>query len=126
MKRMVAALSITAALFSLAPVVSAADQKKAAEDTLTIALDVAMDASSARANRADWSITGPVRGDTVVLNGIVYSGGTIPDGDTTNTFALTDDGHLGTLFVRGQYIADGADIASGAPHSLASTHIFML
>jgi len=125
-KRIVA-LSITAAFFSLAPVVSAADQKKAAaEDTLTIALDVAMDAATARAARSDWSITGPVRGDTVILNGIVYAGGTMADGDTTNTFALTDDGRLGTLFVRGQYIADGAEIASGAPHSLASTHIFML
>lgn len=126
MKRTVV-LSIAAALFSLTPVVSAADKKTAAsEAAVTIALDVAMDASTGRSDRSDWSITGAVRGDTVIFNGLVYGGGSVPDGDATNTFAMTDEGRLGTLFVRGQYIADGAEIASGAPHSLASTHIFML
>lgn len=127
MKRIVVVLSVAAALFSLTPVVSATDPKPAAsESTLTIALDVAMDASTARAERSDWSVSGQVRGDTVISNGLVYAGGSVPDGDATATFAMSDDGRLGTLFVRGQYVADAAEIASGAPHSLASTHIFML
>jgi len=127
MKNAIIVLSIAAASLGLAPVVRAADHKKAAaDDTLTVTLDVAMDASSARASRPDWSISGPVRGDTFVSGGLLYAGGSIPDGDTTATFAPSDDSRLGALVVRGQYIADAAEIASGARHSSASTHIFML
>ena len=127
MKNAIVVLSIAAASFGLAPIGRAAEQKKAAaDDTVSITLDVAMDALSVRASRPDWSITGPVRGDTFVSVGLVYAGGSIPDGDTTATFTPTDDSRLGTLVVRGQYIADGAAIASGARHSVASTHIFML
>src|SRR2546429_659825 len=127
MKKAVVVLSITAALFGLAPFMRASDHKKAAaDDTLSVTFDVAMDASSARASRPDWSITGPLRGDTFVSGGLLYPAGSIPDGDTTANFAPSDDSRLGTLVVRGQYIADGADIASGARHSSASTHIFML
>jgi hypothetical protein len=125
MKKAIVVLSIAAASFGLAPVVRAADHKKAAtDDAVTIALDVAMDASSARASRPDWSISGPLRGDTFVSGGLIYAGGIIPDGD--NSDAPGDDSRLGALVVRGQYIADGAEIASGARHSVASTHIFML
>jgi hypothetical protein len=127
MKRSVVVFSTAVALCCLAPAVRAADQKaKAAADDVTITLDVAIDASSARASRQDWSITGPLRGDAVVWNGLVYAGGTLPDGDTSASFPFTDEGRVGTIVVRGQYIADGSEIASGAPHSTASTHIFML
>ena len=128
MKRTFAVFSIAAALYGLAPIARAADQKlkSAADDTLTIKLDVAMDTSSTRAGRPDWSVTGPLRGDTFVSNGLIYASGSIPDGDTSATFPLTDEGRLGAVVVRGQYIADGAEIASGAPHSFASTQIFML
>ena len=48
MKRSILVVSIAAALFGLAPIVGAGDQKrKAADDTSTVQLDVAMDASSA-------------------------------------------------------------------------------
>src|SRR6266852_2784959 len=96
MKIAVVVFSIAAALGSLAPVVRAADQKlkSAADDTLTLTLDVAMDASSVRSDRPDWSLSGPLRGDTYVANGLVYPSGSIPDGDTTATFSLTDDGRL--------------------------------
>jgi hypothetical protein len=128
MKRTIVVFSIATTLCGLAPFARATDQKPkaAADDTVTITLDVAMDASSVRAGRQDWSITDPMRGDTIVSTGLAYAGGSIPDGDTTATFSLTDDGRLGTLVSRGQYIADGAEIASGAPYSIASTHIFML
>jgi uncharacterized protein YceK len=127
MKRVVVVLSITATLSGLAALVSAADQKpKAADDAVTITFDAAMDSSTMRADRQDWTILGAMRGDAFVSNGLVYAGGTIPDGDTTATFSLTDDGRLGTLVIRGQFVADWADIASGAPHSVASTQIFML
>jgi len=127
MKKAIVVLSIAAASFGLAPVMRAADHKKAAaDDTVTITLDVAMDASSARATRPDWSVSGAMRGDTFISGGLVYPGGSIPEGDTTATFTPSDDNRLGTLVVRGQYIADGAEIASGARHSVASTHIFML
>ena len=127
MKRTAVVFSIAAALCGLAPIARAADQKlKAAADDTIIKLDVGMDSSSIRAGRPDWSVTGPLRGDTFVSNGLIYASGSIPDGDTSATFPLTDEGKLGTLVVRGVYIADGAEIASGAPHSVASTQIFML
>src|SRR5206468_5361527 len=88
MKRTFAVFSIAAALYGLAPIARAADQKlkSAADDTLTIKLDVAMDTSSTRAGRPDWSVTGPLRGDTFVSNGLIYASGSIPDGDTSATF----------------------------------------
>src|SRR5216684_7992090 len=96
MKRTAVVFCIVAALYGLAPIARAADQKMkaAADDTITIKLDVGMDTSSVRASRPDWSVTGPLRGDTFVSNGLVYVGGSIPDGDTTATFSLTDDGRL--------------------------------
>ncbi len=128
MKRTAVVFCIVAALYGLTPIALAADQKlkAAADDTITIKLDVGMDTSSVRASRPDWSVTGPLRGDTFVSNGLIYASGSIPDGDTSATFPLTDEGRLGTVVVRGQYIADGAEIASGAPHSFASTQIFTL
>src|SRR5436190_75713 len=55
MKRSVVVFSTAVALCCLAPAVRAADQKaKAAADDVTITLDAAMDASSARAGRQDW------------------------------------------------------------------------
>ena len=87
MKRTFAVFSIAAALYGLAPIARAADQKlkSAADDTLTIKLDVAMDTSSTRAGRPDWSVTGPLRGDTFVSNGLIYADGSIPAGDTSAT-----------------------------------------
>jgi hypothetical protein len=119
---------LAAALCGFASLAGVAGEKPnvTVDEAQTITLDVAMDASSARSSRPDWSATGPLRGDTVVSNGRVYAGGTIPDGDTTATFPLTDDGRIGTLVSRGQYIADGSEIASGTPDSMASTQIFML
>jgi hypothetical protein len=106
-----------------------ADQrtKSADDDAVTITLDLAVDASQTRASRPDWSIAGAVRGDSIVANGMVYAGGSIPDGDTTATFLITDEGRMGALVSRAQFIADGSEIASGvALHSVASTQIFML
>lgn len=129
MKRAAVVFSIASAWCVLVSAVGAAEQKQksAADDPITITLDVAMDAASTRASRPDWSLAGAVRGDTVVSNGLLYAGGSVPDGDTTATFLLTDEGRVGTIVSRGQYIADGSEIASGAAlHSVFSTQIFML
>jgi hypothetical protein len=129
MKRAVVVLSMATTWCLLAPAVSLADQKqKSADDgSITIMLDVGVDASQTRASRPDWSLAGTVRGDTIVATGMVFNGGSVPDGDTTATFLITDDSRVGSLVSRGQFIADGTEIASGvAQHSIASTHIFML
>jgi hypothetical protein len=129
MKKAVCFFSIASALSFLTPAMRAADSKPKAsgDEVITFTVDVAMDASGTRASRADWSLAGTVRGDSIVSSGIVYNGGSIPEGDTTATFAVTDEGRLGTIVSRAQFIADASELASGAAlHSVASTHIFRL
>src|SRR5215831_10790376 len=61
-----------------------------------LVLDVALDGQTLNYSRLDASGAGPIRGDTFIITGKVYAGGSIPDGDTTYTFAPDPEGSIGS------------------------------
>jgi hypothetical protein len=97
-----------------------------ASDQQTFSIDVVMDNGSVRFTRADAADTGPARGDTFVASGKLFPGNMVPDGDTSGTFGPDAVGSLGSVLIRGYYIADAADIASGAATDYtATTHVLI-
>jgi hypothetical protein len=88
----------------------------------TLVLDVATDASTFAYSRPDAWTSGPGRGDTYVVSGYVYSGFSIPDGDTTTSFAPDPAGSIGTIVMTGIF----SDATSGDPPVISSTHVLSL
>jgi hypothetical protein len=68
-----------------------------------IVIDVAADARTAVLNQVDPTGGPPKRGDTFILNGKIYPGGTIPDG---NGFDIDTAGSIGTHVIRGTFNFD--------------------
>jgi hypothetical protein len=69
----------------------------------TIVIDVAADARTAVLNQVDPTGGPPKRGDTFILNGKIYPGGTIPAG---NGFDIDTAGSIGTHVIRGTFNFD--------------------
>ena len=104
------------------PAQAAGKKARAAEDQPnTLVLDVAFNGQTLNYSRFDAIGAGPVRGDTFIITGKVYPGGTIPDGDTTFTFAPDSDGSVGSIVCTGMYTADATAIAAGEPCSFPRT-----
>jgi hypothetical protein len=103
-----------------------ADTKGRAAENDTLVLDVAIDAQTLSYTRPDAWGSGPMRGDTFIVTGRIFAGGTIPDGDTTNTFGPDADGSIGSLVSTGVFTTDAATIAAGAPFYASTTHLFQL
>jgi hypothetical protein len=76
--------------------------------TQTVTYDVACDGNTFTLNRQDVSMTEKIkRGDTFVLNGKIYPGGTIPSGGSRNepsSFGPDQGGSIGTWFCRGAFL----------------------
>jgi hypothetical protein len=91
-----------------------------------LVLDVAIDAHTLSLNNNDPADpANPRRGTTFIVYGKVFPGGTIPSGVTP--FDPDAAGSIGVWVCRGVFLADFADIASGAA-SLAfdTTQMFLL
>ena len=92
----------------------------------TLVVDVALDAGTLGYSRSDALATGVRRGDTYVINGFVYSGNSIPDGDTTATFAPDPAGSIGTIVMTGIVAGDPSTDPSGNAPMVTTTHTFTL
>ena len=93
----------------------------------TLVVDVAMDAGTLGYSRPDALASGVRRGDSYVINGYVYAGNSIPDGDTTATFAPDPDGSIGTIVMNGIIASDPSTDPSGnAAPMVTTTHTFSL
>jgi hypothetical protein len=101
-------------------------QGQSQQDVTTLILDVAMDARTLNFTRSDAPATGPLRGDSFLVNGRIFDGGSIPNGNTTNVFEPDAEGSTGYLVSRGIYITNGSDIAAGANHHSATTQVFVM
>lgn len=94
--------------------------------SVTVALDVAIDSSTLTYTRADAAATGPQRGDSYLINGVVYPGFSIPNGDMP-TFTVIGDGMVGSILMSGIYTSDAAAVEAGdSPLASSSTHVLTL
>jgi hypothetical protein len=103
----------------LAPVSLSADTTAQSN---TIVFDVATDATTLAYSRPDALTTGTRPGDSYVVSGYVYGGFSIPNGDTTDTFAPDPSGSIGTILMSGVF---GGDMSGDSP-LITSTHVFSL
>jgi hypothetical protein len=72
-----------------------------------VTYDVACDGNSFTLNRQNNKVAEIKRGDTFVLNGKIYPGGTIPSGGTRSepsSFGPDQGGSIGTWFCRGSFL----------------------
>jgi len=65
-----------------------------------------------------------LRGDTFVVNGKVYPGGTIPAGESV--FSPDEPGAIGDWLCRGVFLVGFTEIAAGAPIHVDTTQLFLL
>lgn len=94
----------------------------------TITLDVALDGRTFVVNRVEPSAGSINRGDTFVLNGKIFNGGTIPIGGTkTEPSSVGPDtsGSIGDWIGRGTYLVDSAELST-AKIQRATTNYFLL
>jgi hypothetical protein len=92
------------------------------KDTFTI--DVACDARTYRQNNVDPSASGSNRGDTFIVQGKIYPGGTIPKGN--GVFSPDSPGSIGTWICRGTWMVRSSELASGASPAFDTTQIYLL
>lgn len=92
------------------------------KDSFTI--DVACDARTYRQNNVDPSVSGSNRGDTFIVQGKIYPGGTIPKGN--DVFSPDNPGRIGTWICRGTWMVSSAELASGASPAFDTTQIYLL
>src|SRR5260370_35225852 len=75
-------------------------------DDETFTIDVACDARTYRQNNVDPSAPGSSRGDTFIVQGKIYPGGTIPKGN--NVFSPDNAGSPGTWICPGTWLGSSA------------------
>jgi len=96
--------------------------------TKTVTYDVACDGNTFTLNAHDSSATEIKRGDTFVLNGKIYPGGTIPSGGTKaqpSSFGPDQEGSLGSWFCRGSFLV-GSEKFDHEKIQRATTQYFAL
>ena len=109
------------ALLGIAAALAHGDKGKHSDERWkTIVIDVANDSRSAVP-----PIGGPPpkRGDTLLVNGKVFPGGTIPAGDGLDIDTLT--GSIGTWLTRHTFNVDLSQILAGAHPALSSTQYYL-
>jgi hypothetical protein len=84
----------------------------------TLVIDVAEDARTAVLNQVSPTNALPKRGDTVIENGKIYPGGTIPAG---NGFDIDTAGSIGTWVSRGTFNFDFSQALTGGDPIISST-----
>lgn len=90
----------------------------------TFTIDVACDARTYRQNNVDPSAPGSNRGDTFIVQGKIYPGGTIPKGD--NVFSPDNPGSIGTWICRGAWMVSSSELSAGSSPAFDTTQIYLL
>lgn len=90
----------------------------------TFIIDVACDARTYVQNNVDPSASGSHRGDTFIVAGRIFPGGTIPQGD--NVFSPDNPGSIGKWICRGAWMVSSDQLASGASPAFDTTQIYLL
>src|SRR5262249_24370231 len=92
------------------------------ETVLTV--DVACDARTYRQNNVDPSALGSHRGDTFIVAGRIFPGGTIPAGD--RVFSPDNPGSIGKWICIGVWMVSSDQLAAGASPAFDTSQIYLL
>ncbi len=87
-------------------------------------IDVACDARTYVQNNVDPSAGGSHRGDTFIVAGRIFPGGTIPEGE--NVFSPDNAGSIGKWICRGVWMVSSDQLAGGASPAFDTTQIYLL
>ena len=110
------------ALLGIAAALAHGDNGKHSESRWkTIVIDLAEDARTAVPSPIGAT---PKRGDTFIINGKLYPGGTLPAGDGLDIDTLT--GSIGTWVTRGTFNFDFSQFLATGAHPLLSTTEYYL
>jgi hypothetical protein len=111
------------AFASIIPSQLGASSATQADTISVVVLDVAFNATTFVLNQVTPGAPAIARGDTFVLNGTVFPGGTIPSG---SGFDPNSSGSIGNFVCRGTSLFNAAEIAAGAAPFVATTQDFLL
>jgi hypothetical protein len=89
-----------------------------------LTIDVACDARTYRQNNVDPAASGSQRGDTFIVSGKIYPGGTIPNGNAV--FSPDNPGSIGNWTCRGVWLVSSQELASGASPAFDTSQIYLL
>ena len=87
-------------------------------------IDVACDGRTYRQNNVDPSVAGSHRGDTFIVEGKIYPGGTIPVGE--GVFSPDNPGGIGTWICRGTWMVSSDELAGGAAPAFDTSQVYLL
>ena len=94
------------------------------EHERSFVIDVACDARTYAQNSVDPSATGSHRGDTFIVAGRIYPGGTIPAGE--GVFSPDNPGSIGKWICRGVWMVSSDQLAAGASPAFDTSQIYLL
>jgi hypothetical protein len=89
-----------------------------------LTIDVACDARTYRQNNIDPTASGSHRGDTFIVSGKIFPGGTIPAG--SGVFSPDNPGSIGSWVCRGVWLVSSEDLANGASPAFDTSQIYLL
>jgi hypothetical protein len=89
-----------------------------------ITIDVACDGRTYIQNNVDPSAAGSHRGDTFIVEGQIYPGGTIPAGQ--GVFSPDNPGSIGKWICRGVWMVSSDQLAAGASPAFDTSQIYLL
>lgn len=107
---------------SLYPITNQATADTGSPGEFTI--DVACDARTYRQNNVDPAASGSHRGDTFIVSGKIYPGGTIPAGQ--GVFSPDNPGSIGDWTCRGVWLVSSTELAGGAAPAFDTSQIYLL
>ena len=87
-------------------------------------IDVACDARTYTQNNVNPSASGSHRGDTFIVAGTIYPGGTIPRGE--GVFSPDNPGSIGKWICRGVWMVSSDQLAAGASPAFDTSQIYLL
>lgn len=94
------------------------------DDPKQLIIDVACDARTYSQNNVDPSLANSHRGDTFIVSGKIYPGGTIPSGN--GIFSPDNPGSIGKWICRGVWLVNSIDLANGVSPAFDTSQIYLL
>lgn len=123
-RRLIEAGILTGVLASLLAFYLSSASRAEREREKVFTIDVACDARTYRQNNVDPSAASSHRGDTFIVGGKIYPGGSIPAGQ--GVFSPDNPGSIGKWICRGVWMVSSDQLAAGASPAFDTSQIYLL